>query len=144
MAARNLLQAPIVTCDSGPENCNREIDGLIGSGQIIREIAQIDIEFSNSMIEAFFRSFKNKYLYQQELIDMASVARCTEFYVQQHNHVIPQSVLGAATPEEYYRGQWDAGARQSYRGLFETAQRERRAHHASLKPCVACNDQGDV
>lgn len=144
LAARHLLQTPIVTCDSGSENLNREVDSLIDSGQITREIAQIDIEFSNSMIEAFFRAFKNKYLYQQALTDMASVACCTEFYVQQHNNVIPQSVLGAATPEEYYRGQWDAGARQSYRGLFETAKRARRAHHASLKPCIACDDQGEV
>jgi hypothetical protein len=38
-------------------------DSLVKAGKIIRTIAQIDVEFSNSMIEALFRSLKHRWLF---------------------------------------------------------------------------------
>jgi len=43
---------PNVLVDSGTENLNRHVDALVKSGLIKRTIAQIDISFSNSMIES--------------------------------------------------------------------------------------------
>jgi len=45
---------PEVFVDSGTENLNEHVDQLVSSDTIKRTIAQIDVEFSNSMIEMLF------------------------------------------------------------------------------------------
>jgi hypothetical protein len=56
------VNIPNLFTDDGTENQNRDVDALIEAGRIIRTIAQIDVEFSNSMIEALFRSLKHRWL----------------------------------------------------------------------------------
>ncbi len=53
--------------DSGCENLNHEVDCLLNTASIRRLIAQIDIEFSNTMIEALFQRLTNRYLDLQDL-----------------------------------------------------------------------------
>jgi len=56
-AARNLPDAaepPIVVADSGVENVNGEVDALVGSGCLRRVLVQVEVLFSNSMIEAWW------------------------------------------------------------------------------------------
>jgi hypothetical protein len=43
---------PKVYMDSGVENLNTQVDALVASGTIQRIIAQVDVVFSNSMIES--------------------------------------------------------------------------------------------
>ncbi len=45
--------------DAGVENINKDVQEFSITNNIHQIIAQIDIEQSNSMIEAFFRSLKN-------------------------------------------------------------------------------------
>jgi transposase InsO family protein len=63
-ATDNIPQpAPTVSlyCDGGVENFNEAVDQVLSRSQIVRVQAQIDVQFSNSMIEAFWRSTKHKH-----------------------------------------------------------------------------------
>ena len=97
---------PTVMVDSGSEKLNGETDGLVDTGIIKRVVAQIDIQFSNSMIEAFFRRMKHGYLFLQRLTSIESVANHVTNYLAQHNEVMPHSSLRGATPFEAITGVW--------------------------------------
>jgi hypothetical protein len=45
------MHPPTVLVDSGTENLNADVDGLVDANLIDRLVAQIEIEFSNSMVE---------------------------------------------------------------------------------------------
>jgi transposase InsO family protein len=64
-AARQLvtpLRADVVM-DSGVENLNGAVDKFFDSSPVRRVIAQIDVTFSNSLIEAWWRTLKHQWLY---------------------------------------------------------------------------------
>ncbi len=96
--------APTVVADSGTENVNGEVDKLVESGVIRRVLAQVEVIYSNSMIEAWWRSLKHQWLFLNVLDTLAAVERLVAFYVEQHNTVIPHSALGGLTPDEVYFG----------------------------------------
>jgi putative transposase len=75
----------IVVADSGSENVNGPVDNLLDDEQWTRVPAQVEITFSNSMIEAFWRSLKHSRLYLHSLDSFAARRRLTEFYVKAHN-----------------------------------------------------------
>lgn len=52
-----------VLTDSGCENVNADVDDLLEDEGLRRTLAQVDVTFSNSMIEAFWRSLKHSWLY---------------------------------------------------------------------------------
>lgn len=58
------------------------------------------------MIEAFFKSRKHRHLFYHDLKNIDSVNKRVEFYLAQHNEIIPQNVLGGATPLEVFSGNW--------------------------------------
>ena len=49
--------------DSGVENLNGAVDDLFDTTGLRRVIAQIDVSFSNSLIEAWWRILKHQWLY---------------------------------------------------------------------------------
>jgi len=49
---------PIVLADGGVENVNAQVDELISTGALRRVLAFTELKFSNSMIEAWWRSLK--------------------------------------------------------------------------------------
>ena len=51
--------ATSVVADSGVENVNEEVDALFDVGPLRRVLAQVEVSFSNSMIEAWWRSLKH-------------------------------------------------------------------------------------
>ena len=53
-----LILVPNVFVDSGVENINANVDRLVSDNLISRTIAQIEIEFSHSMIEMLFLRLK--------------------------------------------------------------------------------------
>jgi putative transposase len=93
-----------VVADSGLENVNAVVDSLFGLGQLRRVLAQVEITFSNSMIEAWWRSLKHGWLYLHELESFAGLQRLIAFYVEQHNTVLPHAAFAGQTPEEMYFG----------------------------------------
>jgi len=51
-----------VVMDSGVENLNGAVDDLFDATALRRVIAQIDVSFSNSLIEAWWRILKHQWL----------------------------------------------------------------------------------
>ena len=49
---------PVVLADAGVENVNALVDDLITTGVLRRVLAFTELKFSNSMIEAWWRSLK--------------------------------------------------------------------------------------
>jgi putative transposase len=95
---------PVVLADAGVENVNAQIDALITSGVLRRVLAYTELRFSNSMIEAWWRSLKHQWLFLHPLDTVATVRRLVAFYVDQHNRVLPHSAFRGQTPDEMYFG----------------------------------------
>lgn len=72
-----------------------------------RVVAQIDVRFSNSLIEAWWRTLKHQWLYLHTLDDLATVRKLVAFYVTQHNQTMPHSAFQGQTPDEVYFGRGD-------------------------------------
>jgi len=54
--ATRTASAPVVLADAGVENVNAQVDALIATGVLRRLLAFTELKFSNSMIEAWWRS----------------------------------------------------------------------------------------
>ncbi len=98
---------PDVFVDSGTENINEHVHDLVSSDLIKRTIAQIDIEFSNSMIEMLFHRMKHRYLFTIPLTNFAALERGVDFFLTESNTCIPHAALKGATPEESITGKWN-------------------------------------
>src|SRR4029450_11207871 len=101
-AATSSETTPVVLADAGVENVNAEVDKLITTGALRRVLAFTELKFSNSMIEAWWRSLKHQWLYLHSLDSLTTVRRLVEFYVQEHNRVLPHSAFRGQTPDEMY------------------------------------------
>jgi transposase InsO family protein len=55
-SATRSASAPVVLADAGVENVNAQVDALIATGVLRRLLAFTELKFSNSMIEAWWRS----------------------------------------------------------------------------------------
>src|SRR5215472_479717 len=100
--------APVVLADAGVENVNAQVDELIASGVLRRVLAFTELQFSNSMIEAWWRSLKHQWLFLHSLDSVTTVRRLVEFYVGEHNRVLPHSAFRGQTPDAMYFGTGDA------------------------------------
>ncbi|AMY08514.1 putative transposase OrfB [Luteitalea pratensis] len=92
---------------AGVENVNAQIDALLETGVLRRLLAMTELKFSNSMIEAWWRSLKHQWLFLHALDSVATVRRLVAFYVDEHNHVLPHAAFQGQTPDEmYFRRNW--------------------------------------
>jgi putative transposase len=89
---------------SGVENLSGDVDPLFDGGALPRVIAQIDVSFSNSLIEAWWRSLKHRWLFLHSLDNLATVKRLVAFYVTEHNERILHGAFEGLTPDEMYFG----------------------------------------
>jgi len=103
-AARPSETTPVVLADAGVENVNAQVDALLTTGVLRRVLAFTELKFSNSMIEAWWRSLKHQWLFLHSLDSVTTVRRLVEFYVQEHNRVLPHSAFRGQTPDEMYFG----------------------------------------
>jgi hypothetical protein len=102
--ALNGEDTPSLVADAGVENVNTGVDGLIDSGWVCRVLALRDVTFSNSMIEAWWRTLKHQWLHLNTLDSVETVRRLVEFYIASHNSEIPHSAFRGPTPDEMYYG----------------------------------------
>ena len=58
---------PVVLADAGVEHVNAQVDALIQTGVLRRLLALTELNFSNSMIEAWWRSLKHQWLFLHSL-----------------------------------------------------------------------------
>jgi transposase InsO family protein len=106
-AGDNLDQTPTVVADSGVENVNAGVDQLMADGVVRRVLAQVEVSFSNSMIEAFWRSLRHQWLYLHSLDSFTQLEQLIDFYVKEHNTQMPHHAFGGQTPDEVYFDQAD-------------------------------------
>lgn len=122
--------------DGGSENCNRAVDALIEEGVLRRVLAQVDLSFSNSLIEAWWRSLKHNWLFLHSLESVSQVQRLVAFYVEEHNAIIPHASFQGQTPGEMYRG---TGAQVPLQLAEQRAEaRRNRLITNRLRRCVVC------
>jgi putative transposase len=107
-AATRSDTAQVVMADAGVENVNAQVDELITAGVLRRVLAFTELQFSNSMIEAWWRSLKHQWLFLHPLDSVTTVRRLVAFYVDEHNRVLPHSAFCGQTPDEMYFGTGDA------------------------------------
>ncbi len=79
-------------------------DAVVKQFEWQRIRALVDVTFSNSKIEAWWRSLKHQWLYLNQLNTITDVRRLTKFYVGQHNSVMPHAAFEGQTPDEMYYG----------------------------------------
>ena len=70
--ARRATSAPLVLADAGVENVNAQVDALIETG-LPRLLAFTELTFSNSMIEAWWRSLKHQWLFPHLLESVETI-----------------------------------------------------------------------
>ena len=122
--------------DAGVENVNAHVDELITTGVLRRVLAFTELKFSNSMIEAWWRSLKHQWLFLHSLDSVTTVRRLVEFYVQEHNQVLPHSAFRGQTPDEMYFGTGDA-VPADLRAHAVSARRARAEANQSAA-CMTC------
>ena len=135
-AERNLTNGiPTVLTDSGSENVNEEVHALIARGALKRVLAQVDVAYSNSVIEAWWRSLKHSWLFMHSLDSVAAVRRLVSYYVDQHNSVMPHAAFEGRTPDEVYFGQ-----RPELEQELRDARRRARAERMAANKATACTE----
>ena len=129
-------RAPLVLADAGVENVNAQVDELVTAGVLRRLLAFTELKFSNSMIEAWWRSLKHQWLFLHSLENVATIRRLVAFYVQEHNHVLPHSAFRGQTPDEMYFGTGD-GVPTDLRSRAAAARQARVEANRSAS-CATC------
>jgi hypothetical protein len=124
-----------VNMDSGVENINKEVDGLLEGSALERIIAQIDVGFSNSLIEAWWRSLKYQWLFLHPLDSLATLRKLIQFYVAEHNETIPHSAFRGQTPDEMYFGRGETVPDE-----LAARRREARSKRVAQNRDTACSD----
>ena len=90
--------------DAGIENINHAVDALVHVGLLSRILAQTDIRYSNSMIESFWKALKHNWCFLHSIDSSDTLKTLTDFYVKEHNTVLPHSAFQGQTPDEMYFG----------------------------------------
>jgi hypothetical protein len=67
-------------------------------------LAQVEVSYSNSIIEARRRSLKHQWLDLHTLDTMAHLQALIAFFVEEHNAKMPHSAFAGQTPDEMYLG----------------------------------------
>jgi len=125
-----------VVADSGSENVNEEVDDLLKGEELTRVLAQVEVTFSNSMIEAFWRSLKHSWIYLHTLDNFSTLGRLIKFYITAHNEVMPHSAFEGQTPDEMYFG--TGGAVAGELASARKAAREERMKANRSTQCGVC------
>jgi putative transposase len=109
--------------------------------ELTRVLAQVEVTFSNSLIEAFWRSLKHSWLFLHALDNFTALARLVEFYVTAHNEVMPHAAFEGQTPDEIYFG--TGGTVVAELATARKAAREERMKENRAAACSACFVEAD-
>lgn len=127
---------PTLLADKGVENKNKDVDKLIESGLLKRVLAQTEIHFSNSMIEAWWRILKHSWLFLHSLTTATQVRSLVELYVTEHSSKLPHSAFDGQPPDEVYFG---AGAHVlDALAMARAVARQARLATNRVEQCAVC------
>ncbi|HEV2482492.1 MAG TPA: integrase core domain-containing protein, partial [Puia sp.] len=133
-----LVPAGITECrlitDDGVENFGVVSDylGSVNAPSIRHLVAQKDIVFSNSMIEAANKQLKYRFLYHQHIIDHKQLRQFVEQAIHDYNNR-PHHELGGLTPMEVLHGARVDKAARSHE--IRLAQQQRLLKNKREKCC---------
>ncbi|EQA78896.1 hypothetical protein LEP1GSC193_2851 [Leptospira alstonii serovar Pingchang str. 80-412] len=102
----NLFHKPIrLLCDDGSEN-QGEVNGFLDQSNLFIEklIAQVDISYSNSMIEAVNKKMKYEFLFPKNPVSFEEVIDTLKDAVPQYNSR-PSGVLFGFSPDQVLNGE---------------------------------------
>ena len=133
---------PTVLVDGGIENFDSAVDEVVASGILKRVLAQTEIDFSNSLIESWWRILKHQWLYLNPLDSVATVEKLVTYYVEQHNVHMPHSAFQGETPDEMYFGKGDEIPQQLEDS--RVAARESRLKLNRAQTCQTCDELADI
>jgi putative transposase len=80
------------------------VDSVLLTACLERILAQVEVAFSNSLIEAYWRSLKHQWLFLNTLYSATRVRALVEFYVDEHNTKMPHPAFSGQTPDEMFFG----------------------------------------
>jgi hypothetical protein len=127
---------PTLVADSGIENRNHAVDELVDTGLLKRVLAMTEINFSNSLIEAWWRCLKHQWLFLNPLDSISRLRKLVEFYVSEHNSRLPHSAFAGQTSDEIYYGKGDAVPQQLNQA--RVGARVRRLQTNRALHCATC------
>lgn len=92
--------------DGGSENVNITVSNFINSPDIPIEhiIAQKDVVYSNSMVEALNKVIKHQFLFPKNITNKKHLQKKLQESVSVYNEIRPQMSLGGNTPIETFNG----------------------------------------
>lgn len=95
-----------VLFDDGTENNNSSVDSFFNSESIPlnKIIAQKDIRFSNSMVEAVNKILKYRWLFTHDVPNLDSLINHLNYFIPIYNDVRPHVSLKGLTPSEAFDG----------------------------------------
>ena len=128
----------MVLVDGGVENFNSAVDKVIESKLLKRVLAQTEIQFSNSLIESWWRVLKHQWLYLNTLDTVATVRKLVAFYIKQHNTHLPHSAFRGQTPDEMYFGTGTEIPKRLEASQIAARQSRMKANRAQT--CQACEE----
>jgi putative transposase len=124
---------PLVHADSGVENVNGAVDSILTTACLDRVLAQVEVAFFNSLIQAYWRSLKHQWLFLNTLDSVARVRTSVEFHVNEHNTKMPHPASGGQTPDEMFFG---TGAKVTEK--LALAKRNARTARLATNPAMSC------
>ena len=95
----------------------------------------IEITFSNSLIEAWWRTLKHQWLYLNTLDSVSTLEKLIAFYVQEHNTRLPHSAFAGQTPDEMY-----LGTGKEIPKILEAARKAARQARLQTNRRMTCSD----
>jgi putative transposase len=98
-AFRQGFKPQSIMSDGGKENKNKKVTSLLLGKGVRQLIAFVDILFSNSMVESFFKKMKSAMLFHRMKSLNALKIKITSF-IKSYNNEYPHSELKGATPLE--------------------------------------------
>lgn len=97
-------------------------------------IAKHDVWFSNSMVEAVFRQFKQKFFLKKP-ITYRALYQCIYKFVNQYNYNIPHSSLMGVTPAEELNGVSVVSLKERFRQELKAIRLKRREEYQKCEDC---------
>ena len=89
--------------DGGPENNNRLVQAWIADAPVRKLVAQVDVSFSNSMIEAVNKIIKYRYLFRKPIPDLDHIPETVSAAIADYNSR-PHYAHHGLSPNEVHNG----------------------------------------
>ena len=127
----------IILVDGGGENHIEKYGDTLNRAKERMQIALVEIAYSNSMIEAFWRKLKHSFLFKYNLDSLATVKRLIAKFIDEYNTLMPHSAFRGQTPAEIFFG--SAPDIEKHLAEERTKAREKRIEFNRALSCDTCD-----